>query len=332
MNNVTVNPIDLKRNKKGVGKEFGIFVGLIGLIVLFSIANIRFLSLDNFFAILRQVSIVGIMACGMTCVIVCGDIDLSIGSTYGMSAMLIGTLLLNGVPILLALAISLGVGALIGLANGAVVTMLRVPSIIATLGMQYVIRGLALIITNGGVVNLMTPNAVKQNPGIPDFLQIGSGKVADIVPNMAIIFLVIVIICYFMFHKTLLGFQMRAVGGNPNASMVSGIKVKRVRAVTFVIMGVLASFAGLLNFSFLHAVQGTMGEGIEMDVIAASIIGGASLSGGEATIIGTLIGVLIMGVLRTGLVFMGVSAYLQMVFIGVVIIFAVAVDMLTKKK
>jgi ribose/xylose/arabinose/galactoside ABC-type transport system permease subunit len=312
-------------------KELGIFLGLMGLILLFSIANPRFVSLDNFLNILRQVSIVGIMACGMTCVIVCGDIDLSLGSIYGMSAMLSGFMMLKGIPIPVAIMVSLLIGGTAGLINGIVCTYLRVPAIIATLGMQYMARGLSLILTSGGVINLMTPTAARINPHIKDFLAIGSGKLFGVIPNMAIIYAVIAAISYFFYQKTLLGFQMRAVGGNANAAAASGINGNLIRIISFVILGVFAAFAGMLNFSFLNSVQGTMGQGLEMDVIAASIIGGASLSGGEATMIGTIIGVLIMGVLRTGLVYMGVSAYLQMVLIGVVIIVTVAADMMTKK-
>jgi ribose/xylose/arabinose/galactoside ABC-type transport system permease subunit len=312
-------------------KEFGIFLGLVGLVILFSVANPRFVSLENCLNILRQVSIVGIMSCGMTCVIVCGDIDLSVGSTYGMAAMISGYMMLSGIPCSLSVIIGLISGSLIGLINGLVSTYLRVPAMIATLGMQYITRGLALTITKGGVINLMSPSATRINPRISDFLKIGSGKFFGVIPNMAILFVLVAGAAYFFYQKTLLGFQMRAVGGNANASIASGINAKLIRIIAFVILGFFAAFAGMLNFSFLHSVQGTMGQGLEMDVIAASIIGGASLSGGEATMIGTVIGVLIMGVLRTGLVYMGVSAYFQMILIGVVIILTVAVDMLTKK-
>lgn len=312
------------------GREIGVLTGLILLIIVFSLANHRFASLDNVLNILRQVSVVGIMALGMTCVIVCGDIDLSVGATYGMAAMLSGTLMLKGIHCMAAVGIGLLTGLLIGLLNGLVVTVLRVPAMIATLGMQYIARGCALIVTEGGVVNLMTPKASETNPSIASFLSFGSGKVFGMIPNMAIVFIAVVIIMAFVFHKTILGFKMRAVGGNANAAVVSGINQRAMRIVALMIMGFLSAFAGMLNFAFLNSVQGTMGEGIEMDVIAAAIIGGASLSGGEGTIVGTVIGVLIMYVLKTGLIYIGASAYLQMVFIGVVIIIAVVIDVLTK--
>ena len=329
-----MNAITNKSNSKYrmifKGREFGILIGLVLLIIIFSLANHRFLSIDNFFDILRQVSVVGIMACGMTYILVCGQIDLSIGSTYGMAAMLSGYLMIHGISCVVAVLIGLLSGVILGFLNGIIVTYLRVPSIITTLGTQYVARGVALIVTNGGVVNLMEPSLSKTNPQIPGFLQIGSGNLFGVIPNMAIIFVFIILIAYFILHKSILGFWMFAVGGNSNAAKVSGIRVYFVEISAFVIMGFLAAVAGILNFSFLNAVQGTMGQGIEMNVIAAAIIGGASLTGGEATILGTVIGVLIMGVLEVGLVFMGVTSYLQMVSIGFVIIFAVSIDMWTR--
>jgi ribose/xylose/arabinose/galactoside ABC-type transport system permease subunit len=313
-------------------REFGITIGLIILVIFFSIANPRFASFNNLLNILRQVSVVGIMACGMTFVVVSGDIDLSVGAVYGMAAMMTGALMLSGLNIVLAILIGLLLGTLFGFLNGLIVTVFKVPAMIATLGTQYICRGFALIVTDGGVVNLMGPRAERINSGIPNFLQIGSGKLFRVIPNMAIIFIIMSLILFVIFHKTILGFKMRAVGGNSNAAMVSGISVKKIKIIAFAIMGFLAAFAGILNFSFLHSVQGTMGQGLEMDVIAGSIIGGASLTGGEGTILGTIIGVLIMNILRTGLVYMGASAYLQMVFIGLVIILAVTIDMMSKGK
>jgi ribose/xylose/arabinose/galactoside ABC-type transport system permease subunit len=313
-------------------REFGVLLGLLILCIFFSVTTDKFASLENLLNILRQVSITGIMAVGMACIIVTGEIDLSVGSNYGMAAMFSGFLMMNGVNCFVATVIGLLMGTLIGCVNGFITTFAKVPSLITTLGMQYAARGIALIITSGGVINLMVPRLARINPSIPAFLSIGSGKLFGIIPNMAIFFIIISLLGYFVFHKTILGFKMKAIGGNANAAKVSGINVKAVKIIGFTIMGFLAALAGIINFSFLNSVQGTMGQGIEMDVIAAVIIGGASLSGGEASILGTVIGVLIMGVLKTGLVFLGVTSYLQMVFIGAVLIVAVAIDMWTKTK
>ncbi len=309
-------------------RNSGIIIGLLALIIIFSAINPKFFEAKNAVNIIRQVSLNGILACGMTCVIVCGGMDLSIGSIYAMAGMMAGSFMLKGVNVFLAIFLGLLIGAAFGLVNGLVVTKLRVPPMIATLGTQFIGRGTALVLTGGGIVSLKT----SQSAAVKGFLDLGSGKVFGVFPNMAILFIIVAVIMYVIYHKTLLGFNMRAVGGNPNAAKVSGIKADRVKIISYVMMGVLAAIAGITNIAYLKAVQGTMGEGIEMDVIAAAIIGGTSLAGGEGTIVGTVLGVLIMGVLKTGLVYIGITSYLQTVFVGGIIIVAVAFDMLTKKE
>lgn len=311
-------------------RNSGILIGLFLMLIIFSILNPRFFSMNNAINIIRQVSLNGIMACGMTCVIVCGGIDLSIGSIYALSGMMTGCFMLKGVTPALAVLVGLVIGVVFGLVNGIVVTKLKVPPMIATLGTQFAGRGLAMILTDGGIVNLKT--IVRTRPDIASFLDLGSGKILDVFPNMALLFIIVVVVMYVLYHKTLLGFNMRAVGGNESAARVSGINSNLVIISSYIIMGFLAALAGITNIAYLKSVQGTMGESIEMDIIAASIIGGTSLTGGEGTIVGTIIGVLIMGVLKTGLVYIGITSYLQNVFIGCIIIAAVAIDMLTKKK
>ncbi len=154
----------------------------------------------------------------------------------------------------------------------------------------------------------------------------------DIVPTMSIAFLVVLILGFIIYQKNILGYRMRAVGGNAEAARVSGISVTLVKIAAFAIMGFLAAFGGIINSGFLGNVQSTAGQGLELDVIAATILGGTSLNGGEGTIVGTLIGVLLLGVLRNGLVLMGVSPFVQMVLIGAVLIGAVALDMWSRKK
>lgn len=312
------------------GRELGVLIALVLLSAAFSVLSPRFLTTENLMNIMRQVSIVGIISMGMTMVIVSGEIDLSVGAIYGLAAMVAGAFMMSGTPVIISCLMGLLAGIATGLLNGVLVAFVRIPSLIATLGVLNIARGLALIITGGGVVNLMSKRVVT-DPFVDVFLMLGKGKTFGIVPNLAVIFLLVAVISYFVFHKTLLGFNMKAVGGNANAARVSGVSVRLVRLSAFVICGFLAGLAGLLNFAFLEASQGTMGQGLELDVIAATIIGGASLSGGEATIPGTVIGVLIMGVLRNGLVLMGVTPFLQIVIVGVVIIVAVAIDVWTRK-
>jgi ribose/xylose/arabinose/galactoside ABC-type transport system permease subunit len=191
-------------------------------------------------------------------------------------------------------------------------------------------RGVAMII-NGGMVVPLIPRLIK-DPALDAFIFIGRGRIMDVVPTMSIAFLLVLILGFIIYQKNILGYRMRAVGGNPEAARVSGISVTMVKIAAFAIMGFLAAFGGIINSGFLGNVQSTAGQGLELDVIAATILGGASLNGGEGTIVGTLIGVLLLGVLRNGLVLMGVSPFVQMVLIGAVLIGAVALDMRSRKK
>ncbi len=310
--------------------EIGLIIGLVALIVMFSSVSPVFFTLDNIINVIRQISILGIMSIGMTMVIVVGEIDLSVGSTYGMTAMLTAVLMSMGLSIVLSVVIALSVGVLVGLANGVLSTYFRIPSLIATLGMLNVIRGASLMMTGGLPIALT--ERVTQDPGLPNFLFLGSGKLLGIIPSLVIAFIIICFVGYLIYRKTILGFHMRAVGGNAAAAIVAGINARKVKIIAFAILGLLSAFGGILNFAFLANVQGTMGEGLELNVIAATIIGGASLKGGEGSILGTILGVLIIGILRNGLILIGVSAFLQITLIGVIIIGAVAIDMWTNKR
>jgi ribose/xylose/arabinose/galactoside ABC-type transport system permease subunit len=311
-------------------KELGIFAALVILIIFFSVATPVFLTLDNWMNIVRQVSILGILAVGMTMVIVSGEIDLSVGSVYGMSVVAMSVLMTHGVPIWLSVLAALAIGAVAGVVNGVLVTWLRVPALIVTLGMLNMARGIAMII-NGGLVIALIPRLVK-DPALDTFIFLGRGRLFDIVPTMSIGFLLILVAGFVVYQKNIIGYRMRAVGGNAEAARVSGINVRLVKIIAFAILGLLAAFGGVINSAFIGNVQSTAGQGLELDVIAATILGGASLNGGEGTIVGTLIGVLLFGVLRNGLILLGVSPFVQMVLIGAVLIGAVALDMWSRRK
>lgn len=311
-------------------RELGVFIGLIALFSIFSFASPVFFTMDNLMNVVRQVSILGIISIGMTMVIGSGEFDLSVGSIYGAAAMFAGLMMTSGgLPIWLSVILALLVGTGIGCLNGILSTYARVPSLIVTLGMLNAARGLALILTGGLVITLSKRSVT--DPSLPVFVFLGRGKLWGTVPTMSIAFIVIAIIGYILYHRNIIGFRMKAVGGNPEAARVSGVNVQVFKIIAFAITGFLAAFGGILNLSFLNNVQGTMGIGLELDVIAATIIGGTSLKGGEGTILGTVIGVLILGILRNGLVLLGISPFLQMVFIGTVIIAAVAIDMWTRR-
>ena len=311
-------------------KETGILLGLIGLIIVFSLTSPVFLTLNNLVNIVRQISLMGIMAVGMTMVIVSGEFDLSVGSIYGMAGIILALLMTSGVPIWLSVVIALISGATAGVLNGAITTYGRVPSLIVTLGMLNIARGFALVLSGG--LNIGISKRTVADPILDAFIFIGRGKIWGLIPPMTIAFVVVIFIGIVFFHKNIIGFRMKAVGGNPDAARVSGINVRLIKILAFVISGTLAALGGIINISFLSNATGILGQGLELDVIAATILGGTSLTGGEGTIAGTVIGVLIIGVLRNGLVLVGVSPFMQMMIIGGVLIAAVAMDMWSRRK
>ncbi len=311
-------------------QEVGIFIGLLVLIILFSITSNTFRTPTNILNVIRQIAFNGILAMGMTMVMVCGDIDLSIGSIYFMAAAFSAFFMTLGVPIWLCVIIGLSLATLSGYINGVLVSYVGLPAFIATLGMMGVCRGAALILTNGFTIEITSMHV--KDPGLESFKYIAAGKISGIIPMMVIIFIIVAIISYFIFHRTIFGFRCRAVGGNRGAADAAGIKTKSVRIIAFTIMGFLSGMAGILMSAFLNNVQANTGNGMEMNAIAACIIGGTSISGGKGSIIGAVIGCLILGVLNNGLVLIGVTTYLQVLVTGLVIIGSVSLDLLTKAR
>ncbi|MBX9458132.1 MAG: ABC transporter permease [Rhizobium sp.] len=313
-------------------REAGVFFALLVLCIFLSIATDSFLTSQNLLNVGRQISLLGIMAVGMTFVLIAGEVDLSVGSTYAFSGLAAGMLIIAGWALLPALAVGVVTGVVIGLINGILSTYGRLPSLIATLGMLSMVRGAALILTNGRPVTVNTKNGAD-----PDVLQaftgMGQGYLFGVVPMQLVFFALIAAVAWFVLSYTNFGFRVFAVGGSAKAARVSGIKVNTVKIWAFVLMGALAAFAGILSLAFLPSGQaGRTGIGLELDVIAATIVGGSSLSGGEGTILGTILGVLIIGVMRNGLVLMGVSPFVQELMIGLVIIVAVGIDKWTARK
>ncbi|MEJ0011054.1 MAG: ABC transporter permease [Bauldia sp.] len=308
-----------------LGREFGVFLALVAMCIVLTLLNDRFLTPTNLLNIGRQISLVGIMAIGMTFVLVSAEVDLSVGSTYGLCGIVVGLVLVAGYPLVLAVAAGLSLGALIGLINGILSTYLRLPSLIATLGMLSMVRGAALILTNGNAVTVNAQAGVRP-ADLAAFEFLGQGKLLGI-PMQLVFFIIIATAGWFLLSHTSFGFRVFAVGGSPKAARVSGINVAAVKIWALVLMGVLAALAGTLSLAFLPSGQaGRMGVGLELDVIAATIVGGTTLAGGEGTILGTILGVLIIGVLRNGLVLTGVSPFAQEFLIGLVIVVAVGID------
>lgn len=313
-------------------REAGVFIALLVLCLFLSFATNGFLTPVNLLNVGRQISLLGIMAVGMTFVLIAGEVDLSVGSTYAFSGLASGMMIIAGYGLLPALAIGLFCGVAIGLINGALSTYGRLPSLIATLGMLSMVRGAALIMTNGQPVTVNLRNGAQPDV-LAAFTGMGQGYLFGTIPMQLVFFAVIAVIAWFILSYTNFGFRIFAVGGSAKAARVSGISVNTVKIWAFVLMGLLAAVAGILGLAFLPSSQaGRTGLGLELDVIAATIVGGASLSGGEGTILGTILGVLIIGVMRNGLVLMGVSPFVQELMIGLVIIIAVGIDKWTSRK
>jgi ribose transport system permease protein len=313
-------------------RETGVFFALLVLCLFLAIATDGFLTSTNLLNVGRQVSLLGIMAVGMTFVLISGEVDLSVGSTYAFSGLATGMLIIAGWALFPAICVGLLTGMAIGLINGVLSTYGRLPSLIATLGMLSIVRGAALILTNGQPVTVNVRNGADAGV-LETFSYMGQGYLFGVVPMQLVFFIIIAVLAWIVLSYTNFGFRVFAVGGSAKAARVSGISVNTVKIWAFVLMGVLAAFAGILSLAFLPSGQaGRTGLGLELDVIAATIVGGASLSGGEGTILGTILGVLIIGVMRNGLVLMGVSPFVQELMIGLVIIIAVGIDKWTMRK
>ena len=312
-------------------REAGVFIALLLMCIFLSLSTENFLNSRNLLNIGRQISLLGIMSVGMTFVLITAEVDLSVGSIYAFAALTTGMLLVDeNWTLIPALAGGLAVGMGVGFLNGFLSTYGKLPSFITTLGMLSVARGVALLITDGQPVTINVRQGGR--PATLDhFYYLGQGKLFDKIPMQLVFFIIIALLGWILLSRTTFGFRVYAVGGGIKAARVSGIKVFSVKIWAFVLMGLLSGIAGILSLAFLPSGQaGRTGVGLELDVIAATIVGGASLAGGEGTILGTVLGVLIIGVLRNGLVLLGISPFWQTTIIGVVIIVAVAIDKWTE--
>jgi len=297
-------------------KKYGILVVLILLCIFFTFATPTFFTVKNLFNILRQVSIIGIVAVGMTFVLLSGGIDLSVGSLVAVTGVTAAQLIVgSGVNPVLAMLVGLLASIALGTITGTVIQKFDLPPMIATLGMMTIARGLAFIITGGFSVW-----------GMPEeFAMIGQGYLW-VIPIPVIIMLFFFAVGGFILNKTRWGRYFYAMGGNREAARLAGINVARLRILTFTISGFLCGIAGIVLMFRINSGQPSGGTGLEMDVITATVLGGVSLSGGEGRIFGVLIGCLIIGVLANGLIILNVGEYYQMVVKGIVLIFAVTLD------
>ena len=314
----------VKQQPKNIDlKEFLIkYKSLVGLLVLITIVTIlspSFLSTKNIFNILRQTSVNGIIAAGMTFVILTGGIDLSVGSILAISGAVCASLLASGQNIIIAVLAALIIGAMVGFLNGFIITKGKLQPFIATLATMTILRGLTLVYTDGKPITLGSGDlAIK-------FGQIGGGKIFGI-PTPALIMILVFTICTFVLKNTQMGRYTYALGSNEEATKLSGLNTDKIKIAVYTISGILASVAGIIITSRLFSAQPTAGDGYELDAIAAVVLGGTSLTGGKGKITGTIIGALIIGVLSNTLNILDVSSYYQMMVKGAVILVAVLLD------
>ena len=303
--------------RSSVWQKFGPLLALILLFIVITILNPSFMEVSNIFNLLRQTSINALIAFGMTFIILTGGIDLSVGSILALSSALMAGMMVAGIDPILAILIGVILGALMGVVNGILISKGKMAPFIVTLATMTIFRGLTLVYTGG-----------KPITGIGDslaFQLFGRGYFFGL-PVPAVVMVIAFFVLWFLLHKTSFGRKTYAIGGNEKASLISGIKVDRVKIAIYGLAGTMAALAGAILTSRLNSAQPTAGESYEMDAIAAVVLGGTSLSGGKGRMFGTLVGVLIIGTLNNGMNLLGVSSFYQQVVKGAVILIAVLLD------
>jgi inositol transport system permease protein len=316
----------MKAKTEQLFKKYGIFIIFIGMVVLMSILSPAFLRVGNLLNVIRQISVIGLIACGVTMIIITTGIDLSSGSVLALAAVVAASFAQKSdwasrmypnidVPVIVPILLGLGVGALCGLICGTIIAKTKIPPFISTLGMMIVARGAALIYSNGRPISSLKDS----------YNFIGQGKILG-VPLPIIILAVVAILTHVLLTNTKFGKYVYAIGGNENAAVVSGINVDKYKVMIYTYAGMLSGMSGIVLSSIISSGQPGLGLAYELDAIASAVIGGTSLNGGIGKISGTIIGALIIGVLNNGLDLLNVSAYWQQIVKGVIIVGAVILD------
>ena len=303
-------------------KKYAIIGVLLIIVTFFTIVSNNFLTTQNLLNVARQVAMLGISAVGMTFVILTSGIDLSVGSVMAITNITCSMMMVQaGFPIFPAVILTLIVAALIGLINGLLVSYVRVPALITTLSMMTILRGLSFVLCDGMPVW-----------GLPEsFKKLGQGYLGPI-PIPVILMVIIFIIGWVFLNRTKIGRYIYGLGGNKEAVRLSGVNVQRVQTLVFVLSSLLTGFAGIIMLSRINTGQPKIGTGYEMDVITAVVLGGISIMGGEGSLFGVFIGVLITGVLSNGMILIDVSEYYQQITKGLVLLLAVVFDTLAKRR
>lgn len=296
-------------------QEVGLLAVIVVLALVFNLVNDRFLTATNLYNLVQAVTVIGIIAVGQTFVLIAREIDLSVGSVLALSAVGAGWLAQLGLNPWLAVLGGLAIGAGVGLVVGTVVVLGRVSSFIVTLGVLSIGRGLTQLVTGGLPITMP-----------PELRFIGQGRVLGGPPISVLIFIVLVVIGQFVLTRTVFGQRVTAIGDNAEAARLGGIPVGRTRVLVFVLVGALAAVAGIVYTTQVGVAEAQAGRGIELDVIAAVVIGGASLSGGRGSIAGAFLGACLLGVLRNAFILLALSPFLQELSIGLVIVLAALFD------
>jgi ribose transport system permease protein len=301
-------------------RESAIFLALIILMATVTIFAPNFMSGSNLYLVSRQISFVAVVAFGELFVILTGGIDLSVGSVMGLSGVVAAGAMASGQSIILSVLLGLATGIALGLINGLLISYIRIAPFIATLGMLSFARGVILIVTKGWpITNIPKP-----------FLIVGQGDFLSL-PIPLWVMIVLAAVAHFLLSRTAFGRRTYAIGGNEQATFLSGINVKKIKVFLYMISGFMASVVGIILIARFNSAQADTGTGWELDAIAAAVIGGTSLSGGSGSIFGVIIGAAIMGVIRNGLVLMRVSPYWQTAVIGIIIVLAAVLDRIKNK-
>ena len=303
-------------------RNFGTIIGLIILCVIVSIATPKFLTGSNILNLFKSNAVNAIITCGMLMAILMGEIDISVGSIVGLTGVTAAFLLTNkGVPVPLVVVLILLLGALIGAVNGFFIAYVHVPAFVATLATQSIGRGLTAIITNGVTIRIRN-----------DLYTSLGNKNLGAVSITVIYALVVLILTWFLLNRTRFGYYIYAIGGNRTAAAYSGVNVRKYNMIPYILSGLFCGVGGMIWSARLGSAAAMLGSGFEMDAIAATVIGGTSMTGGVGTVGGTFIGILIIGVITNGLNLMGINSFWQDVFKGIIILAAVVIDIVRKKK
>lgn len=322
---MAINTMDEPKKQfvnKALLQKLAPFLSLVLMFLFFSFSTEYFFNFENLITVALQTSVIGILAIGATFVIITAGIDLSVGAVMAVSGVCCGVVVSAGMPVYIGVPAGILVGATFGLVSGLLVAKFKIPPFIVTLGMMMIARGITMVLTQGRAIYFSKE---------PTFKLLSQGKLFDAIPYPVLYLLLVALVSGFILKKTSIGRYIYAVGGNEEAARLSGIKVLKTKLFVYAYAGLLTGIGGIVLAARLNSAQPTAGMGYELEAIAAAVIGGTSLMGGEGTIVGTIIGAFIMAILKNGLNLMNVSQFWQMVAMGVVVIGAVFLDTLRKR-